>query len=391
MSKKANPSKSPSTLPEARGPDFKLGILGGGQLAQMLALAAHPYGIKPLIYANSAEEPAAQVTPSVHLGRLTDEKSLETFLRSCDVATFESEFLDANLLQKLSEKTKTPILPSPLLMGKLQDRWHQKNLLLQYKIPTAPFHKISSLEDLQKASPLGSEIVLKQRKFGYDGYGTFFISLKDADQHWEDVRQKTKEDFIGEQKIKFRRELALLLVRNSNGQIIEFPLVESQQTRAQCDWVMGPVSHPKEKALRRRLKTFIEKENYVGVMAFELFDTGKDLLVNEIAPRVHNTGHYSQNAMTLSQFQAHVLAVCNYDLPTPKILSPFAMANLLGQSGETPRWPRGILPAKEACQWHWYGKKENRRFRKMGHINALGKTPQKALKEALKARGKVQL
>lgn len=370
---------------------LKLGILGGGQLARMLALAAHPYGITPHIYSSLNSDPGAQVTQIFFQGDLNDTKSLENFLKSCDVVTFESEFLNAELLEKLSVKTKTAIYPAPRLMGLLQDRLSQKKLLAKYKIPSAPYAPIENWSDLEKLKTFGSEVVLKQRRFGYDGYGTFFVNTKSGEMEWLKIQEKTKEGFIAEKKINFRRELALLLARDQFGNIIEFPLVESKQTKARCDWVMGPLKHLKINALIKRLKVFLKKENYIGLMAFELFDTGKELLVNEIAPRVHNSGHYSQEALTLNQFQAHVLAVCGYKLPVPKVLSPFAMVNLLGLSNQIPNWPAKIWNDKIHGQLHWYGKMENRPNRKMGHINLLSSSPQSALKLALSARRKVKL
>jgi 5-(carboxyamino)imidazole ribonucleotide synthase len=374
---------------------IKLGILGGGQLARMLALAASPYGILPQIYAPTSDEPAVQVSPYFFQGNLKDAKRLKNFLKTCDVVTFESEFMDAELLAKLSAETKTAIFPPPRLMGLLQDRLTQKHLLGQYKIPTAPFAPVNTWSDLRQLQSFGTEIVLKQRRFGYDGYGTFFLNPKTDETRWLDIHTKTNEGFIGEKKISFKRELALLLARDQFGTIIDFPLVESKQTNARCDWVMGPIKHPKEAPLRKTLRAFLKKENYIGLIAFELFDTGKELLVNEIAPRVHNSGHYSQQALTLDQFQAHVLAVCGHKLFNPKVLSPFAMANLLGQSEKIPQWPKKLWTGNTqgALQGHlhWYGKKDNRPHRKMGHINALGISPKDALKVALAARRKVSL
>lgn len=374
-----------------RSPGLRLGILGGGQLAQMLALAAYPYGILPCIYATGPRDPAAQVSPHLFQGNLKDSEALEAFLRSCDVVTFESEFLDANLLKQLSEKSKTAIYPEPYLMGLLQDRLSQKQLLEKYQIPTAPYSQVSKWTDILQLKSFGSEVVLKQRRFGYDGYGTFFIKLKGGESSFNEVYKKSQEGFIAEKKIPFRRELALLMARDHFGQIVDFPLVESKQTNARCDWVMGPIRHPKEKSLRQALKKLLVKENYIGVIAFELFDTGKDLLVNEVAPRVHNSGHYSQNALTLSQFQAHVLAVTGSKLFTPEILSPFAMANLLGTSNVSPTWSHQLGKNNEAVQLHWYGKQDNRNHRKMGHINTLADTPKAALKMALSARRKVKV
>lgn len=377
-------------------PGLKLGILGGGQLSRMMALAAHPYGIHPIIYSNSEKEPASQVSPYFFIGNLNDANLIKKFMLECDVITFESEFWDSHLLETLSKETKKPIYPSPRLMGLLQDRLTQKQLLEKYRIPTAPFKNVTNKTDLldcgfSKSKNEDNTLVLKQRRFGYDGYGTFFVKTNLKDKEWENIIQKSTNGFIAEKKIKFKRELALLFARDRFGKIIEFPLVESKQTNARCDWVMGPLKHPQEKPLRNLIKNLLKKENYVGVIAFELFDTGSKLLVNEIAPRVHNSGHYSLDALSLSQFQAHVLAVCGLHLPKAQLLSPFAMANLLGTTEKSPSWPSTLFNKPERVQLHWYGKHNNRPDRKMGHINALGSSPKKALQSALTARKKVKI
>jgi 5-(carboxyamino)imidazole ribonucleotide synthase len=276
-------------------------------------------------------------------------------------------------------------------MGKLQDRLTQKQLLFKHKIPTAPYLEINSWSDFQKIKSLSSEVVMKQRRFGYDGYGTFFIKASSSESVWNDLQSKSTYGFIAESKINFKRELALLMARDRFGQIIDFPLVESKQTQARCDWIMGPLKHPRELQLRKTLKHFLRKINYVGVIAFELFDTGKELLVNEIAPRVHNSGHYSIDALSMSQFQAHVLAVVGFKLPKPILLSPFAMTNLLGKSSEESNWNDTWFSQNPNSKLHWYGKEENRMNRKMGHINTLDSTPQKALKKSILARRKVKL
>ena len=372
-------------------PGFKLGILGGGQLARMLALASYPLGILPYIFAKNQTEPATQVSPYLFLGDVNDHNSLKNFLKNCDVVTFESEFLDAKLLDTLSKELNVRIYPSPSLMGQLQDRLTQKQILFKYKIPTAPYLEINTWADFQKIKNLSSQIVMKQRRFGYDGYGTFFIQASSDKSVWDEIQAKSPYGFIAESKIHFKRELALILARDQQGQVIDFPLVESKQTHARCDWVIGPVKHKKETQLRNKLKLFLKKIDYIGVIAFELFDTGKELLVNEIAPRVHNSGHYSLDALTLSQFQAHVMAVAGFKLPKPKLLSPFAMTNLLGLTSTGPYWNADWFNKNQNSHLHWYGKIENRKDRKMGHINTLDSKPQNALKKSLLARRKVSL
>jgi 5-(carboxyamino)imidazole ribonucleotide synthase len=255
-------------------PQIKIGLLGSGQLARMLALRAHSLGLIPHVYGGSADDPAAQVSAYHTPGDLKDFQRIEEFLKGVDVATFESEFMDGRRLKELSRSTKTPIWPEPLQMEGLQDRLSQKNLLLEQGMATSPFLKVSRLVDLEKAReaffPAG--FVLKKRKFGYDGYGTFVIR---SDKDFEAVKSKldsTAEGFIAEAVVKFKRELAISAVRNKNGQVVFLPLVESFQKDSRCFWVKGPVAHSGLKRLKGKIKTLLNEIDYIGIMAFELFD-----------------------------------------------------------------------------------------------------------------------
>jgi 5-(carboxyamino)imidazole ribonucleotide synthase len=371
---------------------IKLGILGGGQLARMMALKCHELSIIPCIFSATKDDPAGFVSSSHFQGDNSNTDHLTEFIKSCDFVTFESEFLNGKLLNEISSKTNVPIYPNPLLMEELQDRATQKKLLNTNKIPTALSIEVKTLTEVRTAfEKLGTDLVLKKRRFGYDGYGTYFINHKDSDTKLSDILNNNPYGFIAEAKIKFKREMAILLARDHSKNIICFPLVESKQTQARCDWVKGPESHPQTKKLLEKLKKFLTKINYIGVIAFELFDTGKVLLINEIAPRVHNSGHYSQNALSLDQFQTHIMAVCGFKINQPILLSKgFAMANLLGENSNPAELPKN-LNANLQAHLHWYGKKENRAGRKMGHINTTAKTSKDALKQALNARKKVIL
>jgi 5-(carboxyamino)imidazole ribonucleotide synthase len=292
--------------------------------------------------------------------------------------------LDGEVLASLGE----PIFPSPNLMSLLQDRLSQKKLLIQYKIPTAEFIQVDTAEDLEQATqhfPKG--FVLKKRRGGYDGYGTFIVKSADDLKNLRPVLSKEKSGFIAEAFVPFKKELAVMLVRDQKNHCFSLPLVESKQTQAKCDWVQGPVKHAKAKSLITRLQKMLKQENYVGVIGFELFDTGSNLLINELAPRVHNSGHYSLDALSEDQFSLHIKAVCGFSCVPPKVLSPgFAMANLIGSKNSPADWENDLT-----SKIHWYGKLENRPGRKMGHLNAVGATPKKALAQVLKDRKKFSL
>ena len=226
------------------------------------------------------------------------------------------------------------------------------------------------LRDLLK---LWGPFVLKTRTGGYDGYGTFFIRDKN------DPLPSTP--CIAEKYIDFKRELALTAVRSKKGETVFLPLVETRQEQARCLWVCGPASHRKLKKLQKQITLFLRKTAYQGAVTFELFDTGEDLLINEAAPRVHNSAHHSLNTLTEDQFTLHLKGIFNLPLTTPKPLAGgFAMLNLLGEGVKNPQWK---LP--QDVHLHWYGK-SSRKGRKMGHINTLASSPQQALRKALKTR-----
>lgn len=356
-----------------------IGILGGGQLARMMALQAHAIGMQPWVLSNSPGDPAAQVTSNWIKGNPNKLSDLKKIFKKVDIATVESEFFDATILKKVGT-----VFPQPNLLGALQDRLSQKILLHRLEVPTAEFFSVANSYEAQRAAhSLGFPLVFKRRRFGYDGYGTFVVK-KTSDL------KKLKYDeygFIAEKFIPFRRELAVSFVRSTTGEIVSLPLVETCQKNSICHWVQGPVTHPHAYALLKALKNFVIQINYVGIIAFEIFDTGRNLLINEIAPRVHNSAHYSLDALEVDQFSYHLRAITGQPLPDPKPLAGgFAMVNLLGRKKVTPSW---ILP--ENGHLHWYGKKENRSGRKMGHINFLAKNPKHALKSALNAVKKISI
>lgn len=366
--------------------DFKIGILGGGQLARMLALRGFELGSQVHIYSESSNDPAAQVTRFSHQGKSDSNADLKKFLNEVAVATFESEFMDAELLAKLSKETETNIFPAPNLMGKIQDRLSQKELLNKNKVPTAPYFAVATTEDLEKAFEELGPLVLKKRRFGYDGNGTFVVRDSKSLASAALMIQTEEHGWIAEKFVKFKRELACVIVRSQDGSIAELPVVETYQEDSRCLWVKGPMKpNTRLTALLTNLKKFLKSTDYVGAMGFEIFDTEYDLMINELAPRVHNSGHYSMNALSEDQFSLHMKAVAGLRISSPLPLATgFAMYNLIGSSKETPQWtdiPDGI-------GFHWYGKTENRPGRKMGHMNAIGTTPEAALNTLKIARRK---
>jgi len=350
----------------------------------MLALSAHHLGFEVHILSENQDDPAQQVVSHAHIGQLDDEETLENFAAKMDVTTFESEFLDSDLLSRVAKKTKAKLYPSPRIMGQLQDRLTQKTLLDKMKIPTAPWYPVATQEQAElAASELGYPLVFKKRRGGYDGYGTFVIQDGAALKDFVKAQLGREVSFIAEKWVPFRRELACIFARNVSGEIFHYPLVESLQKNSRCFWIKGPVKHPGFAAFAAKFKKLLAQSDYVGVMGVELFDTKKGLIVNELAPRVHNTGHYTMDTFTTGQFELHIKALFDQPIKNTKTNAKgFAMVNLLGAE-----------PPHKDLQWtldpsvrlHWYGKKEARPGRKMGHINVVDSSPDTALKTALKA------
>lgn len=360
-------------------PDIKIGYLGGGQLARMLCESAANMGLRPHVLSDHKMDPAAQVTGFWQQGKAESLEDLKAFLKSVDVATFESEFLNSQILTVAQKETNTLILPLPEIMAQIQDRKSQKEIFDKYQLPTAPWVTCKQWEDAELFIAENSlPVVFKKRFFGYDGYGTFIIGDMDELENFRNATWKD-DQFIVEKAIRFNKECAVILGRSRDGSFTHFPFVESHQTEARCDWVKGPIKLEGQKPMIRKLRAFLDDVNYVGVLAVEFFLSKKGLIINEVAPRVHNTGHYSLMTEGPSQFDIHNMCLLGLELPKKiEIKKGFAMANLIGS---------GVKSELQAIPGlTWYGKSENRAGRKMGHINTLSSTPDKALKLALKRR-----
>lgn len=367
---------------------MKIGILGGGQLAQMLSLKAWSMGHKPVVLCENHDDPAAQVAAHWVQGSGHLPEDLKVFLNHIDVLTFESEFFNSRLLKSVASKKKfNAIFPQPENLALFQDRLFQKETLLDFGIPSADFLRLMTPKDLDLAAQcFDSKFVLKKRLGGYDGNGTFIIENLQNLNHFKMQFKKCENLFIAEKKINFLNEMALSACRNLSGEIVFLPLVLTVQKDKRCDYVLGPKTHKAESRLKTKIKKMMTELNYVGILAFELFDIGSDLIVNEVAPRVHNSAHYTQEALSCDQFEFHLRAILNMQLPQINLRQPyFCMVNLIGKS------QREVLRLPTTGGMHWYHKTENRPGRKMGHINYIGNQEAGLLKKALFERGKILL
>lgn len=370
---------------------FTLGILGGGQLAKMTAQAAYQMGLRVAIIEHGHDSPAGVMTKLEFPDGWKNPEELEKFIAASDIITLENEFIDPAILDKIAEKRF--VWPSADTMRLVQDKFTQKQTFSAAGIPMAKFAAISSVADLQQ---FGAEhrypFVAKTRKYGYDGYGNATIKREtEIDMVWrrftggEEPRELMAESFV-----TFNKELAVMVARNKRGEIAVYPCVQTIQQGHICVTVLAPA--PIEDHLQKRAQEIavacVEAVGGVGMFGVEMFLTLQDeILFNEIAPRPHNSGHYTIEACHTSQFENTVRAVTNMPLGSAELKVPAAaMINLLGERSGSGI-PDSVVDtlAVPGVALHLYGKKEVRTGRKMGHLTATGTTVDEAFATANKA------
>ncbi|MFN0007185.1 MAG: 5-(carboxyamino)imidazole ribonucleotide synthase [Planctomycetota bacterium] len=308
---------------------MKLGIVGGGQLARMLALAAHPLGVRVQTLCASQDEPAGRVARAI-VGSGDSLSDLRGLAHDSDVLTFETESLDAGLLRAACE-TK-PMYPPVRALEIAQDRLLEKLFLRELGIPLAPFVPIDTRDDLERAvATLVLPAVLKTRRGGYDGKGQVVLrDDRDAITLWTRLAGRP---LVLEAFVQFERELSLVAVRSREGEIRFYPLVENFHAGGVLRATIAPASGidvSVERLAQGYARRIMESLDYVGVLALELFELGDELWANEVAPRVHNSGHWTIDGAQTSQFENHVRAVCGLPLGSTKARCHAAMLNLLG-------------------------------------------------------------
>lgn len=340
-----------------------LGILGGGQLARMLALAAAPLGVKTLVVDSAADACAGQVAPLV-VADWTDYDALEHFAREVDVVTFDFENVPAETAHWLAQRVA--VFPAPRALAVAQDRLAEKTLFRECGLMTPEFQAVDTREDLDRAlASVGAPAILKTRRLGYDGKGQFRIkTLADADAAWAALgAQAQAHGLILEAFVPFDRELSVIAVRSREGDFRTWPLTQNWHTDGVLSLSLAPASDID--ALQARAtelaRTLAEKLEYVGVFALELFVKNGELLGNEMAPRVHNSGHWTIEGALTSQFENHVRAVLGLPLGDTSARGLSAMFNWIGELPDAAP----VLEAVDA-HWHDYGK-QPRAGRKVGH------------------------
>ncbi len=357
-----------STLPAPLPPGSTIGILGGGQLGRMLSQAASRLGFDVVILDPEENSPAGRVSRGQIVAAYDDPTALNVFGRVCDVVTFEFENVPAASVERLAEAGAL-VAPGPTALAVAQDRVDEKTFLNAVGATTVQFAAVDSLEDLQAAlKALGTPALLKTRRDGYDGKGQVWIkSPKQAEAALAELGGRPA---ILEAKAAFTRELSIIAARGRDGAVAVYPLGENKHAGGVLRTTVAPaqIDAKTEKRAKAIADAILDGLAYVGVVGIELFDLGNgELLVNEIAPRVHNTGHWTQDGCVCDQFEQHIRALAGWPLGPTQAHAQVEMTNLLGD--EVEQWSK--LAARPDQRLHLYGKTEPRPGRKMAHVNAV--------------------
>ncbi|KUJ72821.1 5-(carboxyamino)imidazole ribonucleotide synthase [Thiomicrospira sp. WB1] len=339
-----------------------IGVLGAGQLGRMMALAGYPLGQRFAFLGQSEVEPSAPLGAFYNAQENPD--AWQALATECDVITYESENTSVEWVREIARTT--PVYPSERSLYASQDRGREKALFEQLGIPCAPYRLVNSLADLKQAvAELGLPAILKTTQEGYDGKGQKRLKTEDQiDQAWSELGH---QPLILEGFVDFQRELSLVAVRNGDNQHVYYPLVQNVHHEGILRYTIAParnVSQSVQAQAEQYLTALLDELDHVGVLTLELFETAEGLVANEMAPRVHNSGHWSQDGAVTSQFENHVRAITGLPLGVTTPRAPLcAMVNIIGETGPVDR-----VLALDHAKLHLYNKSE-RPGRKLGHIN----------------------
>ncbi|MGK7953589.1 MAG: 5-(carboxyamino)imidazole ribonucleotide synthase [Xenococcaceae cyanobacterium] len=362
----------------------RVGVVGGGQLAWMMGEAAEKLGIELFVQTPNQQDPAVNRAEETILAPIDDAAATAKLATLCDVITFENEFINLSELQLLAQKGVC-FRPSINNLAPLLDKYEQRCYLQKIGLPVPSFTTISATAE--NLSPYGFPVVLKARRHGYDGQGTFIISDRATlEATWQSLPQS---EMLIEEFIPFEKELAVIAARNTRGEITIYPVVETYQKNQVCRWVIAPadISKQVESQVRSIAHTLLSELKFIGVLGIELFLTSQEkVLVNEIAPRTHNSGHYTLDACHTSQFEMQLRAITDMPLGSPNLKSSGAvMVNLLGYEDARYNYQNKLAEVANIPQAyvHWYGKKELRPGRKLGHVTVILSTAERQLAKEL--------
>lgn len=349
-------------------PGSTLGVLGGGQLGRMFCVAARTMGYRLVVLDPDEESPAGRIADQHIQANYTDQAALDELAAACDVITTEFENVPAQSLRYLAEKT--PVYPSAESLEIAQNRDREKQYARNAGLKPVPYHSILSADDLDEAAEtVGFPAILKTATMGYDGKGQSIVSS--ADELKTVYSDMGQTECVLEKKIELFIEISAIVSRNPDGEAVAYPVSENQHRNGILHMSIVParVDSTIADEAKRQAMALADKMQYVGILAVEYFvSTDGELFFNEMAPRPHNSGHYTKDACVTSQFEQQVRMMCGLSPGDSRLLSPVVMVNMLGDLWD-PNW--NTILDRPSVKLHLYGKKEARPGRKMGHFNAL--------------------
>ena len=368
------------------GPGATIGVLGSGQLGRMFAIAARRMGYRVHTFSPNDDTPAGQVADVEVTAAYDDIDALRAFARNVHVVTFEFENVPVEAVDAVEEYA--PVRPNGVALHTAQQRAREKTFLADHGFPTAPFACANTLDELWAGvAQIGTPSVVKTAAFGYDGKGQHKVTTPaDVEHVWTAIGH---QEALVEKLVSLQAEISVIAARGLDGEVREYAPFENRHRHHILDLTTCPAAVPEP--IRRRAvditRAILEELQYVGLLCVEFFlTTDGELLVNELAPRPHNSGHLTFDAAVTSQFEQQVRAICALPLGSPEIPRPAAMANLLGDL-----WVDGEPNWAAACRFpdvklHLYGKSEPRPGRKMGHLTTMAKTVHEAQEQVIAAR-----
>lgn len=381
-------------LKSIKNTKYTIGILGGGQLAKMTLLEAYRMGLDVAVIEKEKDSPAGNLTKNEFVAKIEINSILDEFIKKSDIITLESEFVNPEVIEYI-ERT-VPVFPSAKTIKLVQDKFIQKTTFANANIKVPSFASIENHKDLEEFGEKYSyPFVIKTRTMGYDGYGNYTAkNIEDAITGFNTFVQKGAKVYA-EAFVHFEKELAIMVVRNPNNEVKTYPVVETVQQGHICKEVYAPAQIPDEvnkKAIELATKA-VETIDGVGVFGVELFlKKSGEVLVNEIAPRPHNSGHYTIEACVSSQFENLIRAITNLNLGSTELRVPSAcMINILGKiNGSGVPYKVNKLMSFNRAKLHLYGKEQSRTGRKMGHLTVTGDSLEEVVSYARKAENVVQ-
>ena len=360
-----------------------LGILGGGQLAKMLAMEAYRLGLNVAIIDNGDSTPAGDMTKLNFIKGWNDKNELDEFVEVSDIITLENEFISPDVLEYI-EKSRQ-VFPSSNTMKLVQDKYIQKTTFQNNNIAVPQFSQINSLDELFDFSKkYGYPFLVKTRTLGYDGYGNMTIhNENDCELAWNKFNTKK---IMAEEFVDFEKEVAVMVARNKSGEVAIYPCVETIQKNHICHKVIAPAKINIDLSMQAKemAKKAVESIDGIGVFGVEMFITSREVLLNEIAPRPHNSGHYTIEACYCSQYENTIRGILNLPLGSTEMKhNVVCMINLLGERDGigVPQDVNSVLKFKHT-KLHLYNKKHSRKGRKMGHLTTIGNDYDEVLKES---------